>query len=734
VDIRSNLTTAKKTSRKNKASTAPGEQTFRFLFEGHSVIMLLIEPQTGVILDANQAAVDFYGHPRSKLCGMSINDINILPPGQVVEEYQKALDEGRNHFIFTHRLAGGEERTVEESLSPITLQEKQAFLSIIHDVTEHRQAEKSLNVEQYFMDALLDNVPAYIYFKDRKSRFIRINNSHAKSLGLSDAGQVVGKTDFNFFTEEHAKQAYADEQLILETGQLISKEEKETRHNLPDTWVSTTKLPLRDNDNNIIGTLGISVDITERKRAEKKLEERLAVERNLLSALLDNLPDVIYVKDMQGRKIISNIADWQRSGGKTIEDVLGKSDFDTYPPELADRFWADDKSVLDTGASIINQEEPGMDRQGNPRWMLTTKVPLRDLNGQITGLIGIGRDITERKQVEDQLRQLSRAVEFSPVSIMITNKDGKIEYVNPKFSSSTGYSLEEVRGRTPGILKSDKTPPEIYRELWQTISSGKEWRGEILNRKKDGELYWGYASISAITDSTGNITHFVAVYENITARKEAEEKIQLLNAELEQLSHTDSLTGINNRGYLFELAEREFNIAMRYKQPFSVMFFDIDHFKKINDTFGHAMGDQVLQQLIQVVRAEIRSADEIGRYGGDEFVVLLPQTSSQEALSLTERIHTSVSSLRIQTGIGPLTLTISIGIAQMIQNNISNLRHDIAPELIPASSKLSQDTIPLSLPDTVENLFLRADRALYAAKQNGRNCTVISVTDSTGAI
>ena len=691
------------------------EQTFRLMFEGHSAVMLLVDPQTGIILDANQAAVNFYGYSKPKLCNMSINEINVLLPEQVEAERQKASSEGRNYFVFPHKLASGEERVVEVYLSPIVLQEKQVLFSIIHDITQRRQAEKALNVEQYFMDALMDNVPAYIYFKDHESRFIRVNNAHAQSLGLSDSGQAVGKTDFDFFTEEHAQQAFEDEQVVIGTGQLISKEEKETRHDLPDTWVSTTKQPLRDRDGNIIGILGISVDITERKRAEKKLEERLAVERNLLSALLDNLPDLIYVKDMQGRKIISNIADWQRSGGKAIEDVLGKSDFDTYPPELANKFWADDKFVLDTGTSIINQEEPGLDRLGNPRWMLTTKVPLRDGNGQITGLVGIGRDITERKQVEDQLRKLSRAVEFSPVSILITGKDGKIEYINPKFSSSTGYTLEEVRGRTVSILKSGKTPPEIYKELWRTISSGKEWRGEILNRKKDGELYWDYASISAITDSIGAITHFVAVYENITARKESEEKIKLLNAELEQLSHTDVLTGINNRGYLFELAEREFNIAMRYRQPLSMMFFDVDHFKKINDTFGHAMGDMVLQQLVQVVRAEIRSADVIGRYGGDEFFVLLPQTSTQEAFALAERIHTSVASMYMEIYSFRLTLTISIGIAQTT--------HYTMPE--------SEDILQSN---TIEDLFLRADRALYAAKQNGRNRTVIFDAGAKGVI
>jgi diguanylate cyclase (GGDEF)-like protein len=165
------------------------------------------------------------------------------------------------------------------------------------------------------------------------------------------------------------------------------------------------------------------------------------------------------------------------------------------------------------------------------------------------------------------------------------------------------------------------------------------------------------------------------------------------------LARTDPLTGINNRRFLFEIAEREFTVALRYRPPLSLLMFDIDHFKQINDTFGHAMGDQVLQQVTQAICAEIRSADLVGRYGGDEFVVLLPHTSAQDALPLAERIHASLAAIQIETDKGLLGVTVSLGIAQTIH-------------------KTSES-------DTVEALFLRADQVMYAAKQAGRNCTRI---------
>ena len=158
---------------------------------------------------------------------------------------------------------------------------------------------------------------------------------------------------------------------------------------------------------------------------------------------------------------------------------------------------------------------------------------------------------------------------------------------------------------------------------------------------------------------------------------------------------------------MLQLAEHEFNVAMRYRPPLSMLFFDIDHFKQINDTFGHLMGDQALKKMIAAVCAEMRSADVIGRYGGDEFVILLPQTSAQEALPFADRIHASIAAIRLNTEKGPLTLTVSIGIAQTIHEN---------------TSIFAQETAQM---DTVESLLLRADQALYAAKQAGRNRTVI---------
>jgi PAS domain S-box-containing protein len=193
------------------------------------------------------------------------------------------------------------------------------------------------------------------------------------------------------------------------------------------------------------------------------------------------------------------------------------------------------------------------------------------------------------------VRKLSRAVEQSPAAIVITNPNGEIEYVNPKFTQTTCYTLAEAVGKNPRILKSGHTTQQEYQQLWDTISSGGEWRGVFQNRKKNGDLYWESATIAPIWDQNGAITHFLAVKEDITERKRLEKQLQLQ-------ATTDELTGIYNRRHFMEAATQELKRAIRFKHPLAVAMIDLDHFKQINDTYGHAAGDQALIMFSQIIQ------------------------------------------------------------------------------------------------------------------------------------
>jgi PAS domain S-box-containing protein len=270
------------------------------------------------------------------------------------------------------------------------------ILNVTRDITQSKRSEEALVRERYLMEAIMNNLPDHVYFKDRDSRFIRINREQAKMFGLNDPSEATGKTDFDFFTEEHARNAYNDEQEIIRTGHPLSVEEKETWEDRPPTWVSTVKMALYDHSGKIVGTFGISRDVTSRKKAE----DELAAERNLLRTLIDNMPDRIYAKDLQSRFIIFNDALMKRMGKSNPEEIIGKTDFDLLPEELATRFSTNEQEIIRSGKPMIDHEESMRTISGKCTWSLTTKVPLLDAEGKIYGIVGVGKDITDRKRNE----------------------------------------------------------------------------------------------------------------------------------------------------------------------------------------------------------------------------------------------------------------------------------------------------------------------------------------------
>jgi PAS domain S-box-containing protein len=323
---------------------------------------------------------------------------------------------------------------------------------------ERKRVEEALAYERDLFHTLLNNVPDRIYFKDRESRFLRISRAVAEQFKLAEPGDAVGKTDFDFFTAEHARQAFADEQALMQTGQpILGKIEKET---LPDgtiTWALTSKLPLKDKAGNIIGNFGISRDIT----AIKNFEAQLAAERNLLRSVIDNVPDYIYVKDMNGRYLIDNIAHRELIGVDTEHEVTGKTVFDVFPADLAEKFAQDDQLILRSGQLLINREETVVDRAGNQRWHSTTKVPLRSSDGRIVGLVGIGRDITERKLFEQQLQAANTALERNKAELEKTVTDLRKAHEELKSAQYQLIQAEKMQslGRlAAGIAHEVKNP------------------------------------------------------------------------------------------------------------------------------------------------------------------------------------------------------------------------------------------------------------------------------------
>lgn len=293
-------------------------------------------------------------------------------------------------------------------------------------------------------------------------------------------------------------------------------------------------------------------------------------------------------------------------------------------------------------------------------------------------------DITDRKAVADQLLKLSLAVEQSPNGVVIADKRGRIEYVNQSFVQTTGYTLNEVVGKNPRFLHSGKTSRAVYADMWAHLLEGQAWKGIIMNCRKDGTEYTQSMWISPVRQPNGVVSHYLAITEDITAKKEAEDYIQ-------KLAHFDQLTGLPNRNLMIEQFHIALTRAKRRHECMVVMFIDLDHFKDVNDTLGHSIGDQLLIRQADRIKAALREEDIVSRQGGDEFIVVLPDTTADGAAEVATKLIEDLAQ-PIKVDSGELVTTASIGMA-----------------IYPDDG------------DDLEGLLKNSDAAMYRAKYSGRN-------------
>ncbi len=280
-------------------------------------------------------------------------------------------------------------------------------------------------------------------------------------------------------------------------------------------------------------------------------------------------------------------------------------------------------------------------------------------------------DREQREQVEQELRKLHQAVEQSVSSLIITDSEGITEYVNHRFELTTGYTEKEVIGQKYNQIRSGQTPISVYEAMWETIKSGEIWEGELLNQKKSGELFWELVSISPVRDTQGTITHYIGMQHDITQRKAMEER-------LNYLAYHDELTGLPNRTLLVDRFTQLISQSKRRDTKIALLMLDLNRFKLINDSLGHETGDQVLVEIGSRLQRMARTSDTVARYGGDEFVMLIPDIESVTTVTdIARRIHKKVSKpLEIDERI--LHVSCSIGVAlwpedgERLDNLLSN--------------------------------------------------------------
>jgi diguanylate cyclase (GGDEF)-like protein/PAS domain S-box-containing protein len=740
---------------------------------------------------------------------------DVLYRDRIAESWEDRLDSARRggaSFLpleLEVRCKDGTIKTVVSSATALGKSFEGAYLVTLYDVTDRMRAMEALAESRNVLESVIETIPIRVFWKDRESRYLGCNSVFAADAGASSPLELVGKDDFQVAWREQAEIYCADDRRVMDSGTpSLGYEEPQTTPDGRLVWLRTSKLPLRNASNEIIGVLGTYEDISNQKRIEQELR--------LTQAAIDKSKSAFYLVDSKGRVVYANDHAC-RSLGYTRDELIGLHiwDFDpNFRPEAWPGLWAKQKQggvvtleschrrkdgtvfpievtanhishdgqehgfvlvqdisdrkradaalrqseerlqqavrVSDIGMFDHDQrsdtiywspeqrkiygwdlDEPvtlqkyiacvypddrekiGMDvrrahdpagdgvfdvehrivrRDGEIRWLTTRARTFFEGEGQArhpVRTLGAVVDVTERRHAEQELQIAATAFE-SGEGLMITDAEGVILRVNKAFKDLTGYSAEEAIGRNPSILKSGRQDPNFYHALWQALAREGHWQGEIWNRRKNGEEFPEWLSINSVRNAAGQITNYVGNFSDISEKKAAEEEIR-------NLAFFDPLTRLPNRRLLVDRLQHALAASARKRCLGAILFIDLDNFKRLNDTKGHAVGDLLLLAVSKRLQAGIRIGDTVARLGGDEFVVVL------------EELHQD----REQAA----------AIAELVGEKILGILNQ--PYLLQGQEHRSTASIGVSLfrggIDELEDLLRRSDTAMYEAKKGGRN-------------
>jgi diguanylate cyclase (GGDEF)-like protein/PAS domain S-box-containing protein len=430
-----------------------------------------------------------------------------------------------------------------------------------------------------------------------------------------------------------------------------------------------------DNETGDGGRVSVRVDITASKQAEVELRKlERAMEQSPASVVITNTHgDIEYVNPK-----------FEQISGYSAEEVVGQNPRILKSGEKSPEEYKDMWDMLQSGKEWRGYFH-NKRKDGSIYWESATISALRGDDGEVTHFIAVKEDITARKRAEDQLRMNATVFDTASEGIIVTDADNRIKTVNPAFSRITGYEPEDVIGLDPKVLSSGRHDAAFYRHLWKQVETRGFWSGEIWNRRKDGVVFPEWLSIVVIRDDAGKVEEHVAVFSDISQRKQDEEQIR-------RQANYDALTGLPNRSLFFDRLNQAVISARREHWLLALLFVDLDRFKAVNDSFGHVVGDEILQEVADRIQVCIREADTVARFGGDEFVVLLHDlTEVNDAALVAEKIIDRLAAPFTIVG-REVFLGASIGIT----------------------------VYPVDTEDP-EAMLRHADMAMYRAKEAGRN-------------
>lgn len=441
----------------------------------------------------------------------------------------------------------------EISIAPVNRSEKavENVVCIFRDVTEHKQAEKAIAEERNLLRTVIDAVPDFIYVKDKSHRMLLNNIAHARSVGMTSLEAALGKTDFDLFPAKLAAKFHDDEKHLFATQQpIIGTEERSIGTDGNEIWALTTKLPLKNLQGDLIGLVGITHDITQIKANEEALrqsEKRLRESENMLQLVLDTIPVRVFWKDTNSVYLGCNRLYAEDAGLPDTDSVMGKSDLDMpWAGLLAEAYRAADKAVIESGLPKLNFEESTLTAGGQAGILQTNKIPLRDDNNQIIGILGTYIDITEQRQAEAQIRYLASLQEFMHDSVIGTDMEFRIQSWNRASESMFGWTADEAIGNNLFVLVGFEFINTTLEDIQLAVKINSAWTGEVKARHRSGQPIYILGSVALNRDEHGKPIGLTGVNHDFTERKEAEAALaRQREAEQEMQRHLAALHNIS---------------------------------------------------------------------------------------------------------------------------------------------------------------------------------------------
>ncbi|PMS17083.1 GGDEF domain-containing protein [Trinickia dabaoshanensis] len=590
---------------------------------------------------------------------------------------------------------------VQLATDPAT-DEGPGVLALCFNITPRKRAEAKLRERESFLASLLDTIPIPVFSKDRQGRYLQLNKAFQDFLGIPKE-RFVGKSVFEVNPQELAQTYYLKDEELYTSGGIQRYEFKARNAQGEDREVEFSKAVFHDAEGRQAGLIGAILDITERKHAETalraqyekilQLNERLQDKASELSEarahlmnVLHTIPDMVWLKSTSGEFTLCNHG-VERFVGKSRTEILGRTDYDFFEVGLADFFREREKAAIGARCVCVTDEWVVSPATSERVLLETRRLPVLDEQGNVTGVLAVARDITERRRFDETLarreREFRTLVEHSPDTVARYDRNLRRLYVNPTFAGLAAGGLQALLGKTPTEYPGGPHTVLYERELEEVFVGASDRQFELRWQSADGNQLCHLIRLTPELGPDGKVETVLAVGRDITELHASREKIH-------RMAYFDALTGLPNRRSFNETLRALASDAVQNRFT-AVMMIDMDRFKSVNDTMGHAVGDELLREAAARLLSSVRPGDTVSRFGGDEFAVLLPDVHNRRTI---EQISTTIIQRlgeRFVLNGKEVFISCSVGIA-----------------LYPIDSADADD------------LLKYADSAMYLAKRSGR--------------